>query len=308
METGPGCYISQSRRSTSGIRIHVTHHRCAWCEQHTVHIYNALRSICQDRKTVSLTPMFGLNLSSNTDTAAAAPEPGTTVKCLILLSLVLSLVLSLIVFSHSIQPPHTTCSTYPWWQKAVCRRSRVGKHCTGEHHSHRLLRRSEKNQRDPGTCKAKQTTTCCLLLRGSNGPNWTWQDTSVDLKWKLHMRSWPSLSQLHSPEQHLFQLLSYHGDERGPPSVEHVQLYVGCHDLSGNLCVCSHASTTAATEHMGHLFTVETVDSVRKMSPGQKGLLLFLQLCGWSVNILPRYEVKSDHILSKAFFILYIHY
>lgn len=49
-------------------------------------------------------------------------------------------------------------NTYPWWGKAVCHRSHVGKHCTGEHQSHQLLRRSETNRHDLGTCKIRQTS------------------------------------------------------------------------------------------------------------------------------------------------------
>lgn len=52
-----------------------------------------------------------------------------------------------------------------------------------------------------------------------------------------------------SPEQPLFQLSGYHGKEGGSPSVEHVQFHIGCHDLCGDICVCSHTGSTAATEH-----------------------------------------------------------
>lgn len=65
---------------------------------------------------------------------------------------------------------------------------------------------------------------------------------------------------LPSPEQHLFQLSGYHSNKRGSPSVEGMEFHVGCHDLCGDICICSHTSPTAATEHTEHLIS-QTMNS-----------------------------------------------
>lgn len=150
---------------------------------------------------------------------------------------------------------------YPWWGKAVCHRSHVGKHCTDELHSHRLLQRWEMNRCDPGTWKKQTdliTTSLALSFSRRNEAQVVeTQENKSDHKWFGFF-----ISLFASPEKHLFQLPGYHGNKGGSSSVEHVQLHIGRHDLCGDICVCGHASPTATTEHPG----IQTMDGLVNMN------------------------------------------